>query len=88
MPRNRAERRHHDRRIKGKVRTFLIDAWHVREWLKEPNELEVWVCKMAAARKPCSCHMCGNPRRTAGGENERLTMQEKRSLVREKDFDE
>ena len=89
MPRNRAERRHHDRRIKGKVRSFLTDVWHMHQWLREDDDPEMIVCKRAAARQPCSCYMCGNPRKYAyGKKGEELTMQEKRSLVKEKDFDE
>jgi len=34
---------------------------------------------------PCSCFMCGNPRRKAKGK-ERLTMQERKGLVAMKDM--
>jgi hypothetical protein len=34
--------------------------------------------KLAANRKPCSCWMCGNPRRYAKGQNQR-TLQELRA---------
>ena len=36
--------------------------------------LQNWSHKMAENRKPCSCHMCGNPRKHW----KELTIQEKR----------
>ena len=38
--------------------------------------------RFAKTRKPCSCWMCGNPRRFFAGK-ERLTMQERRAAPME-----
>jgi hypothetical protein len=76
MPKNRAERRHHEKRIRNRVRTFLKEAWRIDRWYKERDDMagfEKKVCKMAQARKPCSCHMCCSPRK-----NGELPLQELR----------
>jgi hypothetical protein len=77
MPRNRAERRHHEKRIREKVRTFLTDVIHMNKWLREDDDFEKIVCKRAQAKQPCSCYMCGNPRKHF-----------KEKTMREKRFDE
>lgn len=40
----------------------------------------VFIGRAGTTPVPCSCPMCGNPRRTAKGK-ERLTMQERKALL-------
>lgn len=85
MPKNRAERRHHEKRIRNRVRTFLKDVWKADRWYHnrdEPERFEKMVCKMAQARHPCSCHMCCSPRK-----NGELPVQELRVKESEKHVD-
>ncbi|KFG92189.1 hypothetical protein GQ56_0138930 [Burkholderia paludis] len=65
-PMTRALRRHHFERIK-RARKFYLVLGKRRE---NPVELGRFVTTPA----PCSCWMCGNPRRHLG----ELTMQERR----------
>ena len=52
--RSRSIRRHHERRIKSRVRSYYRGyAAH------DPRHIG----KIAHARQLCSCFMCGNPRR-------------------------
>lgn len=74
--RSRAERRHHHERMLNKVKKF--DLYKDYDW-DENSKIEHQK-KMAGTRKPCSCWMCGNPRRHL---KDKLTMQEKRSLILE-----
>lgn len=67
---SRAERRHHHNRMLEKVKDFSFykyGLWDEEEKLQHQK-------KMAETRKPCSCHMCGNPRKHWKDE----TMQEKK----------
>lgn len=72
MTKGRAERRHNHKRMLDRVKGF--------NWLKEKfwrgteSEREMHIKKIAETRHPCSCHMCGNPRKNWKEE----TMQEKR----------
>jgi hypothetical protein len=66
--RTRAERRHHEERIKAKVATFF-------EVRCLPEVTPKIVGRRAHTRKPCSCHMCGSPRHHFA----EPTMQEKRA---------
>lgn len=47
----------------------------------DETEKEQHQKRTAENRKPCSCHMCGNPRRHS---KDKLTMQEKRNRFNEK----
>lgn len=67
---SRAERRHHHRRMLEKVKDFFIYQNHF--WTEE--EKLQHQRKLAENRKPCSCYMCGNPRRMF----KEKTIQEKR----------
>lgn len=71
--RSRAFRRHHHDRMLNKVKDFDMyqnDFWSEEEKLQHQR-------KMAETRKPCSCHMCGNPRKVF-----------KEKTLQEKKFDE
>lgn len=68
--RTRAERRHHHQRMLDRVKNFRIyDYFFLDDDARKRHQQ-----KVAETRKPCSCWMCGNPRRYF---NEK-TMQEKR----------
>ena len=60
-------------REKKKAREFLRNVWKTDDLAAD----EAYVGKRAATRVPCSCPMCGNPRRH--GKSERLTLQERRA---------
>ena len=67
---SRAERRHHHLRMLEKVKDFSLykyASWSEEEKLQHQK-------RMAENRKPCSCYMCGNPRKHWKDK----TMQEKR----------
>lgn len=64
--RNRAFRRHHAARIKQRVEKYYGGA-HA----DDPRRLG----RLAHTRTPCSCWMCGNPRRHTG----ERTLQERRA---------
>lgn len=69
---SRADRRHHHQRMIDKVKKFRFvqpEFYNGNETLRQKH-----IRKMAETRTPCSCHMCGNPRRMFNEE----TMQEKR----------
>lgn len=62
MTRSRDQRRHHHQRMINKVRNFP----HIRkmaEWFGTAESREQHILRMAETRTPCSCFMCGNPRR-------------------------
>lgn len=69
---SRAERRHNHERMIDKVKNFY---WLQSDkyWGSEEKR-QRHIRKMAETRKPCSCHMCGNPRKHWKDK----TMQEKR----------
>jgi hypothetical protein len=67
---SRAERRHHHHRMLEKVKDFSFykyGIWDEEEKLRHQR-------KVAETRTPCSCDMCGNPRKHWKDK----TMQEKR----------
>lgn len=75
---SRAERRHHHQRMIDKVKKFRWlqpEFWHGSEESREDH-----IRKMAETRHPCSCHMCGNPRKHWKEE----TVQEYRMSIKEK----
>lgn len=68
--RSRSERRHHHERMLDRVKNF--------EWMRDfstEESREKHIKRMAETRKPCSCWMCGNPRKH---QKDKKTMQEKR----------
>ncbi len=70
MGKSRAERRHHHHRMLEKVKDFTFykyGIWDEEDKLQHQR-------KIAETRTPCSCDMCGNPRRRWKDK----TMQEKR----------
>ncbi len=67
-----AYRRHHWRRAKGRALRYL--SWL---WLSHPGWITATkVARYAVDRVPCSCFMCGNPRRFTG----EVTRQELRAV--------
>lgn len=77
---NRAERRHHHHRMLEKVKTY---GYYQYEWSDEEKK-KLHQKKTAENRKPCSCEMCCNPRRSAWNK-EKLTMQEMKSIEKMND---
>jgi hypothetical protein len=72
MSKSRAERRHNHERMLDRVKKFRWlqpEFWHGDEKSREKH-----IRQMAETRKPCSCHMCGNPRKMF----KEKTIQEKR----------
>ena len=69
----RGQRRARKEREKRKTRKFIRDVWQNVELAHD----ESFVGKRSRTRVPCSCPMCGNPRRT--GKSGRLTLQERRA---------
>ena len=70
--RTRAERRHHHQRmIKKAKKSFMCTA--LKEFVTEEEWYEK-VAKLSETRAPCSCHMCGNPRK----HYKEITIQERR----------
>lgn len=73
--RSRAERRHHHNRMVHKIKDY---SYYYYGWSSE-EEMLLHQKKTAENRKPCSCHMCRNPRHSGFHKGkEKLTMQEKR----------
>lgn len=69
---SRAERRHHHNRMLDRVKAF---HWLKKKfWHGSEEERELYMKKIAETRHPCSCYMCGNPRRMFKDK----TIQEKR----------
>jgi len=62
----RAIRRHHEERIKNRVEKYYGGVFQ-----KDAREIG----KMAHARTPCSCFMCGNPRKWF----KQMTLRERRA---------
>lgn len=61
MTKSRAERRHNHERMLERVKKF---RWLQPEfWRGEEEAREKHIRQMAETRKPCSCDMCGNPRK-------------------------
>jgi len=59
--RTRAERRKHKQRMKRKAEKIVrLEGWTDEEYIQHRAN------KIAANRTPCSCHMCGNPRKIWG----------------------
>ena len=58
--RTRAERRHHEWRMKQKVAKFRWLRDKLDYWPKDTNRIIGIVSK---TKHPCSCYSCGNPRK-------------------------
>ena len=56
----RAEKRHYNELIKNKAKHFLKNVWHYSSSLAENPKI---VGFRARTPTPCSCSMCGNPRK-------------------------
>ena len=58
---SRAERRHHHQRMIDRVKEF----WFLKadQYWGTEEKRQKHIRKMAETRKPCSCYMCGNPRK-------------------------
>jgi len=76
---SRAERRHHHQRMIDKVKKFRFVQPEF--YNGDETQRQKHIRQMAETRHPCSCHMCGNPRRMF---NEK-TMQEIRSMEKMND---
>lgn len=61
MGKSRADRRHHHQRMIDRVKAFF---WMKPKYYHGTEEArQKHILKMAETRHPCSCHMCGNPRK-------------------------
>lgn len=78
MTRTRAERRHHHNRMKNRVKSFYTTKSIKEHWGEDFAEIHI--CKRAENRQPCSCFMCGNPRKYF----KQKTLQEKRQEQHER----
>ncbi len=67
---NRSIRRHHHRRLQERAKWIMAVVWGYRAQDVSPRRLG----KCVATRTPCSCWMCGNPRR----HHAEVTIQERR----------
>jgi len=82
---SRAQRRHDRARLKKK-RQYHWGYGHVSEWIGRTPDVAGEINYMSPATAgivvntptPCSCYMCGNPRRNSWGESP-LTMQERKA---------
>lgn len=85
----RAERRHHNARLLKK--RFKQEVRSLFPWHGWDREEELQLCRYRARKRldtnvPCSCHMCGNPRRNEGFASWRgLTFQELRANDAQRD---
>lgn len=80
---SRAERRHHRARLMKTRKNYWgygNQGW--RSYCQDaPEEMSpAMVGTVARTPTPCSCYMCGNPRRTSWGGKEKLTIAERRML--------
>jgi hypothetical protein len=74
---SRALRRHHRARLKKARQNYHSSPYmRAQGWSNGPAAIASYV----DTPTPCSCWMCGNPRRYRNGP--RLTMQERRALLR------
>ncbi len=82
---SRAQRRHDRARLKKK-RQYYWGYGHISEWIGRTPDVAGEINYMSPATAgfvvntpaPCSCYMCGNPRRNSWGESP-LTMQERKA---------
>lgn len=76
---NRAIRRAVRERLKKKRA-----AYHGGINTRTPDSRDKVLGLLVDTPTPCSCYMCGNPRRQAFNQKSRLTLQERRFMAREK----
>ena len=79
MTRTRAERRHHHFRMKERVKRFYTTKEIKEHWGEEFAEIHI--CKRTENRQPCSCFMCGNPRKYW----KQKTLQEKKAELTQRE---
>lgn len=61
---NRGVRRHHQDRMKQRVKNRFINIYRDTYYKNLPeDELKEAIACQAVNRKKCSCYMCGNPRK-------------------------
>ncbi len=77
---SRARRRHHRTRMQKRVENLLKNIW-----CDSDKYVMHRAVRMRDNMQTCSCYACGNPRRRAWNDNERLTMAEKRAIDNYKD---
>lgn len=56
-----AERRHHAHRIFNKIKNYFVAS--EEKLFSDKDAYEKHLRKIAKTKKPCSCYMCGNPRK-------------------------
>ena len=66
------KRRHHIERLKRRWHRILANEWYD---LLDLADDDVFLARRAVTHTPCSCPMCGNPRRHFG----QPTIQERRA---------
>ena len=74
------------RRRRGVLKALkVLKIWSslgIHDYLKDFKEKKKYIRSMVNTRKPCSCSMCGNPRRNKWESNDsRITRQEKRAEI-------
>ena len=74
--RTRAERRANNKRVKHNFLKGLL-SWG---WGFDDEWCDQWSARNYNNRKPCSCWMCGNPRKVFKGK-EKITMQERKFIA-------
>ena len=80
MSKSRADRRHHHQRMIDKVKNFY---WlQADKYWGSEEKRQKHIRKMAETRTPCSCYMCGNPRKMF----KEVTFQEQKMNIKE-EFD-
>lgn len=75
--RARSVRRHHLERVKAARLKYIVMEW------RTPENKAYYAGKMAHTAAPCSCWMCGNPRKH---QKEKLTRQEVLHRLLEKEY--
>jgi len=74
----RAERRHHDARIKRRVQTYFVCDDNGASGSTVHTSDPARIGKAARTPHPCSCAGCCNKRRSPSSSVEQLTRQERR----------
>jgi hypothetical protein len=81
MAKTRSERRHHHKRMIEKVKNFPYMRSLTLEWYGTEKSREKHILKLSETRTPCSCWMCGNPRRKL----KQKSLKEKISILNQKE---
>jgi len=77
--RTRAERRHNAEKFKLRCRTYILNSFAI-DSKGLANDLK-FVGRLTHTRKPCSCFMCGNPRKYFNEKTVRERRQEQIRLI-------